>query len=515
MFGDSMKLIRLFVRTIMILCLSASFSYAQSTREYKSHEVIELTDGLKVEVLRSRGEGDAKEWDVIYYKEKRQTGKRMWQLASVLQEEENQALLSRGIKPPAPKPIATAPIEQPKKEAVVKSEPTATEKGSSDLKMPQTFKSTVPKNMFKTLPSTISDTTKDITVTKVDTSIAKPLVTKSSRRGRAKKTTIADSTAISPIVKQEAGNTKAVNPAEIKKDDTTALKPIMVKGRRNNKVVAPAIKDSSASKAIVTTGSKRGRVKKQAISNDSTSTVSVVKSDVAKDKIAKTMEIKAVDTSSSKPIVAKGRYNSKRKSAEIKPDSIISKPVARRLSNREKIRLADSLIAAQEAAIKPKPTTSIPPTLATDTLKTSTVGIFSVKISTLNIVREKPVDTVTPQPVVVISVVPEQVKVVEVIAEDTVSETVTKPYDNIVVPPPTADEKKEAAILSAKAAVAEDTTARTVDAIQQEASADTTTTNAPKRRRYTRHTSQARKANSTQKNVATKPVAKKPEVKRK
>jgi hypothetical protein len=55
-----------------------------------------MGNGLKVEVLRSRGEGPLEEYDVIYYTEKRQLGTRMWQNANRLREEERAALISRG-----------------------------------------------------------------------------------------------------------------------------------------------------------------------------------------------------------------------------------------------------------------------------------------------------------------------------------------------------------------------------------------------------------------------------------
>jgi len=70
-------------------------SNAQEQRTYRAHEEIELQDGMKVEILRSRGEGETEELDVIYYTTKRQLGKRMWQKASVLRAEEKAAIEAR------------------------------------------------------------------------------------------------------------------------------------------------------------------------------------------------------------------------------------------------------------------------------------------------------------------------------------------------------------------------------------------------------------------------------------
>lgn len=102
-----MKSVKCFFFLLILISFGATTSYAQQQRKYRNHEEIELQNGLKVEVLRSRGEGDAEELDVIYFTEKRQTGKRMWQSASILRGEERAALIARGVKVETEKPAST------------------------------------------------------------------------------------------------------------------------------------------------------------------------------------------------------------------------------------------------------------------------------------------------------------------------------------------------------------------------------------------------------------------------
>lgn len=76
-------------------------SLAQTdTTTYRNHQVLILVNGLKVEILKTRGKGLVEECDVIYYTTRRQEGKRMWQSVSRLQEEERAAQISEEIANP-------------------------------------------------------------------------------------------------------------------------------------------------------------------------------------------------------------------------------------------------------------------------------------------------------------------------------------------------------------------------------------------------------------------------------
>jgi outer membrane protein len=68
-----------------------SFVSAQVKRQYRQHEVIDAGNGLKIEILQCRGEGENAECDIIYYTEKRQQGKRQWEKVSKISEQEQGA----------------------------------------------------------------------------------------------------------------------------------------------------------------------------------------------------------------------------------------------------------------------------------------------------------------------------------------------------------------------------------------------------------------------------------------
>jgi len=90
------------VLSFLFICAVASSVSAQTERKYRNHEVIDVGNGQKVEILRSRGEGPLEEYDVIYYTDKRQLGTRMWQNAARLREEERAAILaSEALKAPS------------------------------------------------------------------------------------------------------------------------------------------------------------------------------------------------------------------------------------------------------------------------------------------------------------------------------------------------------------------------------------------------------------------------------
>jgi hypothetical protein len=89
----------------ILFCGHSFFSFAQTTPSFKPHDVIDVGGGMKVEILKCRGEGPTEECDCIYYTEKRQTGKRMWQMVSTIKEEERAALLAKKAEEVEKKPI--------------------------------------------------------------------------------------------------------------------------------------------------------------------------------------------------------------------------------------------------------------------------------------------------------------------------------------------------------------------------------------------------------------------------
>ena len=106
---------------ISILLISARSVNAQTTRNYRSHEVINIGNGMRAEILSCRGIGDDAECDVIIYKEneKRQNGKRSWEKAKSLRTLELIANnLSSVVKPPAIKAPAKSEIAKVKSETV-------------------------------------------------------------------------------------------------------------------------------------------------------------------------------------------------------------------------------------------------------------------------------------------------------------------------------------------------------------------------------------------------------------
>ena len=77
--------------TTALLCSLSAI--AQELKPFVAHEVIEIGGGQKIEILRCRGEGPVEECDCIYYTDKRQNGKRMWQNANQIRQEQKSAQL--------------------------------------------------------------------------------------------------------------------------------------------------------------------------------------------------------------------------------------------------------------------------------------------------------------------------------------------------------------------------------------------------------------------------------------
>jgi outer membrane protein len=87
--GFFKKVIKVFAS--LILVVFSNLTSAQIKRDYQPHEVIEIGNGTKIEILKCRGEGDSQECDVIYYTDKRQNGKRKWEKTSIIRELEQSA----------------------------------------------------------------------------------------------------------------------------------------------------------------------------------------------------------------------------------------------------------------------------------------------------------------------------------------------------------------------------------------------------------------------------------------
>jgi hypothetical protein len=183
----------------------------QQKRTYYPHEELELQDGLKVEILRSRGEGDNEELDVIYYTTKRQLGKRMWERADVIREKEQAAIDERNANaattnkktgtPNLPaKPITETPHKidttstvinaQPQNNAVSNPPVETTDKPATTTKPTETplatkQKSTAKKDKIKSKPATSEPEQKNTgnDVNPIDTAVAKTIDTPIENKG--------------------------------------------------------------------------------------------------------------------------------------------------------------------------------------------------------------------------------------------------------------------------------------------------------------------------------------------
>ena len=81
-------MIRHLTLSFFLLFVLISSLIAQRGVQYRQHQVIDAGNGLKIEILQCRGEGENAECDVIYYTEKRQQGKRQWEKLSRITEQD-------------------------------------------------------------------------------------------------------------------------------------------------------------------------------------------------------------------------------------------------------------------------------------------------------------------------------------------------------------------------------------------------------------------------------------------
>jgi hypothetical protein len=77
-------------RSFIIVALLLPLACDGQIRKFKNHEVIDIGGGIKVEILTCKGEGVNEICDVIYYTDVRQTGRRSWQSANKIRNEESE-----------------------------------------------------------------------------------------------------------------------------------------------------------------------------------------------------------------------------------------------------------------------------------------------------------------------------------------------------------------------------------------------------------------------------------------
>ncbi len=99
-------------------------SLQAQVRKFRPNEVIDAGNGLKIEVLKCRGEGEAEECDVIYFTEKRQQGKRVWEKSVKIKELEQAAKKTKTIADTKVQPVKKqepkiSPIQKPEKKDTV------------------------------------------------------------------------------------------------------------------------------------------------------------------------------------------------------------------------------------------------------------------------------------------------------------------------------------------------------------------------------------------------------------
>ncbi len=115
---------------ITSLVFSVLFSSLQAqVRKFRPNEVIDAGNGLKIEVLKCRGEGEGEECDVIYYTDKRQQGTRVWEKSAKIKELEQAAKKAKTpaetkVQPVKKSETKILPVQKPqKKDTVANKQP--------------------------------------------------------------------------------------------------------------------------------------------------------------------------------------------------------------------------------------------------------------------------------------------------------------------------------------------------------------------------------------------------------
>ena len=113
-------MMRISIIFFLFLLFHTSVS-AQGVRKFREHEIINAGNGLKIEILKCRGEGENEECDVIYYTDKRQQGRRLWENASKLRQQEQEGRGSTKITKPEVKLQKVNSTNPPKDTPIVSS----------------------------------------------------------------------------------------------------------------------------------------------------------------------------------------------------------------------------------------------------------------------------------------------------------------------------------------------------------------------------------------------------------
>jgi hypothetical protein len=214
-----MYLLKPFTFYILFFVFSLAITFHASSQvagKLQEHEVIDMANGMKLEVLRFRGEGEKEEADVIYYTDKRQTGTRKWEPTSkVLQLKQASQLLKDATKVATTKPKAPT----------ASTTSNVTSKQSLPLKKVFVSKDSIAKKV-----SPRKDTT------------AKKLASINKQPSKAA-SPFANPTTTAAINKTKSGPSTHIN--EVATDSYT-LKSV----QKQNKSSAPIIKHADSSKPV-------------------------------------------------------------------------------------------------------------------------------------------------------------------------------------------------------------------------------------------------------------------------
>jgi outer membrane protein len=88
------KLFVIKLLSILIIVVTNYAASGQTLERFREHDIIETRDGLKIELLNSRGQGENEEWEVLYYKKERNGGIKKWEKTSLLQQLKQSAKLA-------------------------------------------------------------------------------------------------------------------------------------------------------------------------------------------------------------------------------------------------------------------------------------------------------------------------------------------------------------------------------------------------------------------------------------
>jgi hypothetical protein len=318
----------------------------QQKRTYYPHEELELQDGLKVEILRSRGEGDNEELDVIYYTTKRQLGKRMWERADVIREKEQTAIDERNAnaRAAAPANVKPAPANMPAKP--VTEIPHKIDTALTVINTPAQNNAVVTPGVEKLdKPATAAKPTET------------PVVTKQKSTAKKDKIKTKPLTSV-PEQKNIGNNVKAVDSAVAKTIDM----PVEDKGT-NTEVnsAAPVTETTAATKQKIT--AKKVKTKTKVVPPANTAKITGVDSAVANVDAPKQADANAgntiKDTTTQSLVVSA-------------TNKTTTPAVANVPKTKTKIKKAP-VSKAPTHATTPPPTTDTPPTTSAESTTNNTV----------------------------------------------------------------------------------------------------------------------------------------------